>query len=47
MGYRLTNERSGLYVTTPALPREGISPGLNTTGVGLGFNWAFSADLLQ
>jgi predicted porin len=47
MGYRLINDRSGLYVTSPALPREGISPGLDTTGVGVGFNWAFSADLLE
>jgi predicted porin len=47
MGYRLVNEPSGLYVTAPALPREGISPGLDTTGVGLGFYYAFGADVLQ
>lgn len=46
MGYRLINDRSGLYVTSPPLLREGISPGLDTTGVGVGFNWAFSAQLL-
>jgi predicted porin len=45
-GYRLINERSGLYVTSPALPREGLSPGLDTTGIGLGFNYAFGAELL-
>jgi hypothetical protein len=47
MGYRLINERSALYVTTPALQREGLSPGVDTTGMGLGFYYAFGADLLQ
>ena len=47
MGYRLINDRSGLYVTAPALPREGLSPGLDTTGVGVGLYYAFGADLLQ
>jgi predicted porin len=46
MGYRLINDRSGLYVTSPPLPREGLSPGLDTLGVGLGFNYAFGAELL-
>ncbi len=47
MGYRLVNERSALYVTTPHLPREGLSPGLDTTGVGVGFYYAFGTDLLD
>ena len=45
--YRLINERSALYVTTPKLSREGLSPGLDTTGVGVGFYYTFGADLLQ
>jgi hypothetical protein len=47
MGYRLINERSALYVTAPALPREGLSPGVDTTAVGLGFYYAFGANLLE
>ncbi len=46
MGYRLINDRSGLYVTSPPLPREGLSPGLDTLGIGIGFNYAFGAELL-
>jgi hypothetical protein len=46
MGYRLINDRSGLYVTSPPLLREGISPGLDTLGLGIGFNYAFGAELL-
>jgi hypothetical protein len=45
--YRLRNERSGLYVTTPSLLREGLSPGYDQFGAGLGFRYAFGADLLQ
>ena len=45
--YRLVNERSGTYVTTPTPTlREGISPGIDWTGVGIGFHYAFGADLL-
>jgi hypothetical protein len=47
MGYRLMNERSGLYVTAPALAREGLSPGYDQTGVGIGFYYAFGAELLK
>jgi predicted porin len=47
MGYRLSNERSALYVTTPALPREGLSPGYDQTGVGVGFYYSFGADVLN
>jgi hypothetical protein len=45
--YRLRNERSGLYVTTPSLLREGLSPGYDQLAAGLGFRYAFGADLLQ
>lgn len=45
--YRLQNERSGLYVTTPSLLREGLSPGLDQLGAGVGFRYAFGADLLK
>jgi len=47
MVYSLVNDRSALYVTSPALAREGISPGLDQFGAGIGFNWAFSAELLH
>jgi predicted porin len=46
-GYRLKNETSGLYVTTPSLLREGLSPGFDQYGAGLGFRFAFGADLLK
>jgi predicted porin len=47
MGYRLSNERSATYVTTPSLHREGLSPGYDQTGVGIGFYYAFGAQLLD
>lgn len=47
MAYRLKNERSGLYVTTPSLLREGLSPGFDQLGAGLGFRYAFGANLLE
>jgi predicted porin len=47
MAYRLANERSALYVTTPALAREGLAPGYDQFGVGIGFYYAFSAELLH
>lgn len=47
MGYRLSNERSALYPTTPSLPREGLAPGYDQTGVGIGFYYAFGANLLE
>jgi hypothetical protein len=46
-GYRLKNEISGLYVTTPSLLREGLSPGFDQYGVGAGFRFAIGADLLK
>jgi hypothetical protein len=45
--YRLKNERSGLYVTTPSVLREGLSPGFDQLGAALGFRYAFGADLLR
>ena len=45
--YRLRNERSGLYVTTPSLLREGLSPGFDQFGAGVGFRYAFGAELLK
>jgi hypothetical protein len=46
-GYTLRNDRSGLYVTTPSLLREGLSPGLDLLGAGFVFRYAFAADLLR
>ncbi len=46
MGYRLVNQRSGLYVTSPPLPFESMSPGIDSTSVGVGFHYAFDAELL-
>jgi predicted porin len=47
MVYRLINERSAVYVTSPALAREGLSPGLDQFGAALGFSWAFSGELIH
>jgi hypothetical protein len=47
MVYRLVNDRSAVYVTSPALAREGLSPGLDQFGAGLGFSWAFSGELIH
>jgi hypothetical protein len=44
--YRLRNERSGLYFTA-ALSREGLSPGLDQLGAGLGLYYTFGANLLE
>jgi predicted porin len=46
MAYRLVNQRSGLYVTSPPLPFESMSPGIDSTSIGLGFHYAFDAELL-
>jgi len=47
IGYRLANNRAANYVTSPALPRTALAPGADTTGVGVGFYYAFDADLLN
>jgi hypothetical protein len=44
--YRLRNERSGLYFTA-ALSREGLSPGLDQIGGGLGVHYTWGANLLE